>query len=350
MNEVRINWIPVIEYNSISIERSIDNFVDTFSCNLNNNGWLLSRKFPVGNTFSFIVEWVEVFRWLIETKKVNYWNVWNNLSIWWREELVFLTEDEISPTISKYKNTTDNYVIEQITSWFWWTLDLWESSKISEYEVSVWMKKWQIIEDVVKLNNFIVYKRGKTLYKKQRPTVAKPWKLKSTFRSSIEGWKFHNFNNRIISIDITEDISRCRSNIKGYTYTRDKSKSKIKDEIKNQYLLDWTYHKRLRNQVSWTWSNTRIQRLMHITAPVKDQKELNQSMKNWRVETDIKMEVSVVLYWFVDLDLLDTIDVVIESEWISQYMYITSIRYSFDKTNKFTSEIVMTPLIPNDIA
>jgi hypothetical protein len=98
-----------------------------------------------------------------------------------------------------------------------------------------------------------------------------------------EGGEFHNFNSRVLSVNLTENIETMRSTIKGYIYANDPNKTRLSSTIENPYS-GGSYAKRLRNQIVGPFNGTAIKRTSHINLPVKEQKDLEGAMKKARIK------------------------------------------------------------------
>lgn len=346
MFKIIINNNEITQYESFSINKNISNFVDTFSIELWNPWNLYSKTIPVWAYFSLYLDDVEIFRWICEKKSVSIWSVGSKLSLSWREELLLLTEDDISPLHKNYKKVWDNFIIKDVCKGFDWDFELANQKIIDEYEIPHWwVRKWQVIDDVVSMNNFYIYKVWRTIYKKELPTIDKYyWSALPRFiLSTIWGW-FEWMNNRILSVDLSEDISWCKSILRGFTYWtwKNNKKTKIASEIKNTYLLDWTYASRLRNiwpKITWPVINRNISKAVSV----KTKKELDAIMQKTKVSQDIQIDVKITFANFINLNLLDSVEVFIEAEWIQQYMYIKELSYHYDSNNKFYTQLSLTP-------
>jgi prophage tail gpP-like protein len=307
-----------------------------------------STKIPIGATLVAYIGGIAIFRGICEVKKTTIDTVGSHLNFTGREEMVLLTEDEISPSVWDYKNVSDNYIIEDICTPYGWKFSLDTEKKIVEYKIgSSSVRKAQVIQDVAKLNGFVLLKRGLTLIKTKLPTSLDYGGRVTGFEITNQENGFTNYNNRVLSSEITENITSAKSKIKGYTYWTGKAKPKIKSTIQNDTLLNGSYPSRIRNTLTGATGNSvLIDRTHHISVPVKDVKDLDEALSEARRELDMKISVSVTMVGYLDLDLLNTIEVFIEDEGIKQYMYIDEITLSYDSTNKFTTQLNLIPIIP----
>lgn len=285
---------------------------------------------------------VEFFRGVVETKNVSLRNVGSSMSLSGREEMLLLAENDVDPAIWAFKRTTDNAIIMRLCDSFGWTYDLWEAAQIKEYSINPGMTKGQVVDDVCKYNDFVIFKTGKTLRKKKLPTeTIKFWT--ATANVTLQEWALQHTatNNRIISVELSEDITAVSSRLIGTGYQRWKTKQKIEISRANNTLKTWAYAKKLRNKSDLVWPV--IDREHFVELPAKDSWDANSQIARSLRETDIKMSVRVVYQGYRELDLLDTVDVQIEQEKILQYMYVSSIEYRYDSSNMFTTEVELMP-------
>jgi hypothetical protein len=72
-------------------------------------------------------------------------------------------------------------------------------------------------------------------------------------------------------------------------------------------------------------------------------------MKKARIKWDININVEIVVAWINDFDVLDTIEVFIEEEQISQYFYVDVVEFEMDYSNKTTTRLILKPIIPSKL-
>lgn len=348
MFQVKINNKEIQLYENFTINKSLTNFVDSFSITVWNPWGLYSRTIPVGSYINIYWEWIEIFRGICEKKQVNIWAVWFTLTFSGREELLLLTEDDINPLKKDYKNVSDNFIIKDVCSWYWWDFDLAPEKIIKEYEIpNNWVRKWSVLDSISSRNNFYLFKIWKIIYKKPLPNET-DYTVRNNPQftlSSQWGW-FVNYNNRILDVSISEDITACKSNIKWFTYGSWKTKPKISTELTNSTLLDWTYPQRLRNISNNPLTAPIIKRYVSNSVDVKSKTELDWILRKTRNAQDIQIEVKIIIAEFLDLNILDTCEIFIQDEEIKQYMYIKAISYNYDKSNKFYTSFTFVPIIP----
>lgn len=343
---VYVNWILNTNYKSFDISFSVEKFVDTFSIEFNNFKGSVSTTVPVGWIVEIYAKGILLFRWIIENKTVRYNPVWSTMTCSWREEIVVLTETDVSPNIWPFKNYIDNDIIRLLLKWYWRDLSLWDGKKIKEYSVSgKSVRIWQVLDDVCKFNDFMLFKRWNTIYKRPRPENPNSWGLKywpKLYLNTDED-NFYLSENRIMTIDITEDISSVRSIVNGFTYTSWKGKAQAKSTLKNNQLTSGSYASRVRNLagIKWYWLN----RVGNVLTPAKDSAELWVSTLNLLRDNDMKATITIEMYWFQNINMLDIVKVVIESEKIAQDMRVKEIQYRFDSTNKSITKLVVQPFI-----
>jgi hypothetical protein len=87
---------------------------------------------------------------------------------------------------------------------------------IKEYAISGSTKVGQVIDDIVKQNDYYFFKRGLTCYKKQIPTGGVAGKNK--FVVGEKEGTIYIGSRRVLSAEILEDITACKSQIKGFGY------------------------------------------------------------------------------------------------------------------------------------
>lgn len=350
MIQIFLNWLEVTHFENFRLSRSIWNFVDDFSVSIGNVDGKASTSYPIGSYVNILNNWVEIFRGVLESKEVSWENIGSKMQVSWREELVFLTEDDLPPTKWNYKGVSDNFIIEDICSGYWWTFNLDEAKKIDEYEVSSsGVRKWQVIESVCGLNNFYFFKKWVNVYKRKLPTVNNYWSRVTAFKMTKEWWEFHDFNNRILGVTLSEDIQAARTTIKGYVYAKDPNKTKLESVITNPYIESWTYARRLRNLTKDLYKWISLKRTSHINVIAKNKKDLDSAMLKARIQGDIKIKLTITVAWIMDLDIIDAVEVSIEEELISQYFYVDTVVYRIDQNNKTTTEIVLVPVLPADL-
>lgn len=348
MFTIKINNQEIKLYESFNINKSLGNFVDTFSITLWNPWGIYSRTIPIWSYINIYNNWIEIFRGICEKKTVKIWSVWFTLTFSGREELLLLTEDDINPLKKDYKNVSDNFIIKDVCDWYGWEFDLAPEKIIKEYEIpNNWVRKWSVLDSITSRNNFYLYKIWKIIYKKELPRESNyTVRNNPQFTLSSQGGWFTDYNNRILDVNISEDISSCKSTIKWFTYGAWKTKPKIADTIENTSLTTWVYPQRLRNISDNPLTAPTISRYVSSAVDVKSKAELDWMLKKTRVNHDIKIEVKITLAEFLDLHMLDTCEIFIQDEDIKQYMYIKSLSYNYDKSNKFYTTFVFTPIIP----
>lgn len=336
---IKVNGEDFIHYKTFRIDRNVDNFVDSFNLECNNPQGRYSKSFPVWSVIEFYYGDVLIFRCLGESKTVDYGAVGSSLTFSWREELLVLTEDDADPTLWPYKGVTDNSIISELMQGYSRNLELWPDQVIKEYAIPGGStRKWQVIMDIVNYNDYTLIKRWNTIFKEKIPTER--WTVKAKYRMTILDWEFHIHNTRIESVKIIEDITTARSSITGFTYQKGKKKLTQKDEFINTSLTDWSYARKLRNRTNLSGYN--LQRNYFVTTPGKDVAELGSQIRKQARALDMKDEIVIEVYWFMDLQLLDTVDVQIEQEGIVQYMYIKALSFSLDQSNKLTTTATLT--------
>lgn len=336
--QVFINGQEFIHFSTLSVTRSVENFIDTFSMKMNNPFWRYSTTIAVGSAVSIVAAWVEIFRGFIEQKSVALMSVGSEMNVNWREEILLLAEDDIDPQTAAFKNTTDNAIIQKVCTGYSWKLELWAASPIKEYTSNVGMKKAQVIEDVVRYNDYVIIKKGLTLYKKKIP-LTPDMSPRTVMRMTEAEWKFSTYTSRILGVTLTEDISATRSTVLGYSYERWKKKWSIQKKYTNDNLKNWEYAKRLRNKSALVWY--KIERQRYISTPAKELAELQWQVNRSLRETDIKIEVVVNIAGLHWIDLLDCVDVFLEQEKVLQYMYVSGVQYNLDASNKFTTQLTL---------
>ena len=351
MFKIKINNREIKLLNSFSINKDLNNFVDTFNINIWNPWGIYSRTIPVWAYINVYYNNIEIFRGVCEKKDVNIWNVWFDLSFSGREEMLLLTEDDINPLKKDYEKVSDNFIIKDVTKWYWWEYELWAEKLINEYKISNnWVRKWSVLNNIVSRNNFYLFKIWNTLYKKLLPSESDYTVRNSPqFTLATQGGGFVGYNNRILDIKISENISWCKSTIKGFTYGASNTKPKIVSELENTSLSTWIYPQRLRNISNAPLTAPVIKRFVSNSVDVKSKAELDWLLKKTRIDQDIQIEVNITIAEFLDLHILDTCEVFIQDEDIKQYMYIKALSYNYDKTNKFYTSYTFSPIIPVEL-
>ena len=334
-----IDWKELLHYKGLSISRSTSSFVDSFSIEVNNPWWLYSTTIPVWWLVEVYYANVLFFRWLIEKKSWTIEWAGSTLTLSWREELCFITEEDANPTLWPFKNKTDNELITLLLWGYWRKLELGTSSKIKEFDISGSQRIWQVIDDIVKYNDYFIYKRGKTIYKKKIPK--EQWKIQARFSISNRVWALYFEQSRVMSMSYTEDITSCRASLTWYAYQQWKKKSSIYKTTTNSDIWSWAYASRLRNLSSLKWTKL-SNRKWYVVWEAKDKEELEKQMNRAMKATDIAVDVTVSVYDFIDVDLLDTVYVQVETEKISQAMFISGIRYAVDSSNKRYTEVTLS--------
>lgn len=342
---VKIDWEEFIHYSGLSIRRTIKDFVDTFSVSLNNPFGRYSTEIPVGCVVEILYQGVLIFIGIGEEKETSYSNVGSQLTISGREEIIELTETDADPTKWPFKEMTDNEIIELILEWTEREQELWEGVKIKEYAIK-WgsARKAQVIEEICMRNDFVFYKKGNTVYKTKIPNW--PEKPSSKFFTlSVVNEELQFENNRVIGFNIKENVTSTRFRIKGYWYEKGKKKVKVEIEHENSTMQTGLYARRIRNQSNLT--GRALERNGFVTTTGKDKSEVEAQVKKALRDTDLKAELVITVADFVDVDLFDNVDVMIEIEKINQTMYVTDIQYKLENTNKRTTQITLVPF--NDL-
>lgn len=351
MFKIVINNEEIKLFESFTISKSLDNFVDSFNISIWNPRWRYSRTIPVGAYINVYYEDVEIFRGICEKKDIDIWSVWSTLDFSGREELLLLTEDDITPLNKDYEKVSDNFIIKDVCKGYWWNFQLWPEKIIKEYKIpNNWVRKWSVLDDIVSRNNYHLYKIWNTIYKKALPRES-DYTIRNRPQftlSSQWGW-FVNFNNRILSVKISEDISGCKSTIKWFTYGTWKAKPKISTELENTILSKWAYPQRLRNISNYPMTAPVIKRYVSSAVELKSKVELDWLVNKARLDHDIKIEVNITIAEFLDLHILDTCEIFIQDEDIKQYMYIKALSYNYDKSNKFYTSYTFAPIVPVEL-
>ena len=347
MYKILIDNVPIKLYESFSINKSLSNFVDAFNISIANPQWLYWRTLPIWAYIHIYWEDIEIFRGICEKKSITYWTVGSTLTFSGREELLLLTEDDISPLQKNYKKVSDNFIIQDVCKGYGWKFDLASEKMITEYEIpNSWARKGQVLDDIVSQNNFYLFKVWETIYKRELPKESDYTKRnRPQFTLATQwGW-FVNYNNRLLDISISEDITSCKSTLKGFTYGSGKAKPKIAVTVENKHLIDWTYPQRLRNISPNPMKAPSIKRFVSKSVDTKSKKELNGIMEKTKVSQDIQIEVKISISEFLNLKMLDTVEIFIQDEDVKQYMRISEISYHYDKSNKFYTEYTFSPII-----
>ena len=337
--KVLLNWKEFIHYSGFNINRSVEQFIDTFSITCNNPVWSYSTEIPIGCVVSFWYAWVEFFRWYVEKKEVTLQEVWSFMTLSGREEIVSICETDVDPQQSQFKNTTDNAIIKKLLAGYSYQLDLGTAYPVKEYSADAWMKVAQVIEDISKYSDSIIIKKGATLIKKKIPLwpTGPGIPLQVT---KVDG-KYMIYNSKILGIKLSEDITKATWYMGSASYQRGKNKKSITGKTENKILTSWDYAKKLRNQTTLKWTPLKNYRYFQSTA--KEKAEVDIQTKRAQRETDIVIEVEVTLAWIFSAELLDTVNVFIEQEKIMQYMYIESLKFSLDRNNRAITVMTIKP-------
>ena len=288
--------------------------------------------------------WILFFRGLIENKKVNYPEVGSTMTVSGREEIVVLAETDADPTVWPFKNYTDNDIIKKMVSWYPWELSLGTPKTIKEYTITGRsVRKWQVIEDICKMNDFIIFKKGVTLYKRPRPDNTNWLQQWPKYYLNQNDWIFYLDKNRILNIEITEDITSARSHIRWYTYTTGKKKAQAQVTLNNTQLSTGSYASRIRNWLALR--GYKIDRIANCMTPAKDKAELQKSMYTLVRSSDLQANVSLEVYGLQDVQLLEYVRITMPMEQIDQNMFITQIDYTMTTENKLTTKINVRPFM-----
>lgn len=337
--KVLIDGKEFIHYSSFEIRRSIDQFIDTINIDINNPSGRYSTSIPVWSVISIFFEWVELFRWYLETKKVTIRSWWSTMAMGGREEIVKICEDDLDPQVTKFRNTTDNIIITKLLDGKGYKLDLSTPYAIKELNGSMGMTIAQLVSSTMSYNDTIIFKKGNTLYKRSIPTW--PTGHIIPIRTSFEWGKYQMYNSDILSISIDEDITQSKGYMMGNTYQEWKSKQSLFAKTENKIMTSWKYASKVRNLSDMKW--VPILYANYTTSTAKTQAELKAQVKRAHREADIKASITFTVAWFFYIDLLDTLDIFIEQEKIQQFMYVSSVSYSFDKSNKSVTTIIAKP-------
>lgn len=336
--KVLLDGQEFIHYSAFSVRRSIDQFIDTFALTCNNPWGRYSTTISVGAVSSFWYNGVELFRGYIEKKNVAIGVVWNFMMLSGREEIVSICEDDIDPQLAQFKKTTDNAIITKLLEWKWYILDLGTAYPVKEISWQPWMTIAQLVEDTTKYSDCILIKKGNYLIKRKIPTWP-TWRI-IPLRITKESWALTIYNSKILDVKLEEDITQAKWYMTGYSYETWKKKKNIYAKTENKVMTSGSYGGKLRNLSQLKWPP--IKYMNWITSSAKEQSEVQAQVRRAQRETDIKISITLTIAWFFDVQLLDTIDVFIEQEQVQQYMYVSSIEYSFDKINKSTTILEIT--------
>jgi len=347
------SWFPISmivndnivdSFTDFTINRAVDKFIDTFSITFNNYQAKASLWIPVGSVVEIYNQWILFFRWLIENKKVSYPEVGSTMTVSWREEIVVLAETDADPTIWPFDWWTDNAIITKMVSWYSRELSLWTAKKIKKYSIT-WrsIRKWQVVEDICKMNDFLIYKKWHTLYKRPRPANTN-WLIKwPNYYLNIDDWIFYWNKDRIISVDLVEDITSARSSIRWYTYISGKAKAQASATLQNVQLKTGSYASRLRNQLNIKWY--KINRITNCMTPAKDLWELRESCFTLLRSSDLQATISVEVGWIQDIQMLEYVRVAIPQEKILQDMFVTQVDYTMTNENRLSTKVVLRPFM-----
>lgn len=337
---LEIDGEPFLHYKSLRIDKNLDNFVDGFEIQMNNPWGRYSKSLPVWAVVEVFYLDTLIFRWIAERKVTSYQEVGSTLVLSGREELLVMTEDDADPRMWPYKWVTDNSIIQEIVQGYNWDLELGEGKIIKEYAIP-WgsTRKGQILSDIVNYNEFVLIKRGNTIFKEPIPDWFRQ-PVEAKFVMTILDGQFHIENTRILSVTISEDVTSVRSKIVGFTYQKGKKKLQQVAEQNIPNLQDWRYASKMRNRT--TLRGYKLNRTHYMTTPAKDAWELDNQVRKQAMWLDMKDDIQVVVYGFQELQLLDTVDVQLEQEWIVQYLYVKGISYSLDQSNKLTTTFTLT--------
>jgi hypothetical protein len=341
---VKVNWSPVETFTDFSVNRSVDKFIDTFSMTFSNFNAESSLKIPIGGIIEIYNLGVLFFRGLIENKKVSYPDVGSTMTVSWREEILVLAETDVDPTVGPFKWYTDNAIITKLVTGYPWQLSLWTAKKIKEYTISGRsIRIWQVIEDVCKMNDFLVYKKGNILYKRPRPDNTAGLKQWPKYYLNLNDGIFYRDKNRIIWLEITEDITSTRSKIRWYTYTTWKKKTQAKVTLTNHQLTTGSYASRIRNQLSIR--GYKIDRIANCMTPAKDTAELEASAYTLLRSSDLQANIVVEVYGIQDVQMLEYVRVDVPVEMISQNMFVRQVEYTMTSDNRLSTKVTLMPFM-----
>lgn len=339
---MKVNWNNLTTFTAFSISRSVDKFIDTFSITLSNYMAESSITIPIWWLVEMYNQWVLFFRWLIENKKVSYPDVGSTMTVSGREEIVVLAETDADPTIWPFNWWTDNAIITKMVQWYSRQLSLWTATKIKKYTITGRsVKVWQVLDDICKMNDFLLYKKGSTLYKRPRPVNEYGLHNWPKYYLNVNDWNFYWDANRIISVDIIEDIASARSHIRWYTYTTWKAKAQAQATIENKQLSSGSYASRIRNLSGMKWY--KINRIANCMTPAKDAAELKASAFTILRSSDLQASIEVTVYGIQDIWMLDNIRVDIPQEMIWKNFFVKQIDYTMADPNKLTTKVTLMP-------
>lgn len=336
---VTLDGKEFLQFRSLTINKAVSQFVDTFSLTIANPQGRNSTVIPVGGIMSVYLHGTELFRGILEKKTVNYPKVGSTITFAGREEMALMVEDDIDPNLPPFKDSTDNEIIQKACETVSWSFELEEAVDVKEYTIPGGsVRRGQVLDDMAKYNDFVIFKKGNTLVKKKIPTSGSG---SEKFVMTVLDGEFHIENDRISSVEIFEDITGVRGNITGFTFQKGKDKVKEKVEEKNESITSGNYARRLRNNSSLT--GYPIPNMRYLTTTGKDEDELRKQVKRALRDTDIKCYIKLVVAGIYPIDLLDIVDVQLEAEKIVQYMYVDSIEYKYEQDNKTTTTITVKP-------
>ena len=349
---MKINTKDITTFTAFTVTRAVDKFVDTFSITFNNFDTISSTTIPIWGLIEMYNQWILFFRGLIENKKVSYPDVWSTMTVSGREEIVALTETDADPTIWPFNWWTDNAIITKMVEWYprklsltsSWALSARQAKKIKNYTIT-WrsVRIGQIIDDICKMNDFLFFKKWDTLYKRPRPANEEWLHVWPKYYLNVNDWNFYWDANRIMSVDINEDISSVRSHIRWYTYTTGKRKTQAQVTINNQQLTTWSYASRIRNLSGMKWY--KINRLANCMTPAKDIEELKSSSYALLRASDLQSSLDVTVRWLQDVWMLDVVRVDIPQEKIGKNFFVKQVEYTMTDPNKLTTKVTLMPFI-----
>lgn len=344
---VKIDGKVFNHFSAFTLKRTLTEFIDTFTITCDNPGGIFSRTIHTGDVFQVYFQGVEIFRGTIETKNVQWSRVGSSVTFGGREELAKLAEDDVDPSIfvNDVGTTTDNTIIQAVVSDFPWKQDFDAPVTIQAYDVAGGStRKAQIIADVAKKNNFYVWKKGLTLYKKKLPKFGEAAKETMIFSSGVNSRG--KWTDKILTMEIKEDITGVRSQvIAGVSLlSKDKSGGIVPQPQTNKVIAEGTYPTVIRNLLTDATVNP-IKRTRYISvANAASVEESLALMERSLLETNIMASVVVTLADFHDFDLTDTVLLDAEPEGIYNTFYVSTVQYTFDKSNKRVTQLTLTPL------
>lgn len=351
---IAINGNVINKVERFTIRRSIQNFTDSFEITLGNPNNFVSPYVYLGDTVEFIRNGRDIiFKGIIEKKTTSSTEgADNRITISGRDQVANLIE--ASAPFNTFKNTTDNAIITKTVqaSGENYELALEAAAPVNEYDVGPGDTIGGVIQGVARLNGYFMWRRGNTLVKAK---IAESGPAKESFyigklginngqlSSDMKGAESIKLSN-VLSYNSEESIEASKSVLEGYSTSGNKSKASLKVKKTIAMFESSAYQLQLRDKQGHSGSSSRLNRKFTMSLSGRNKGEMQREIDLMAKEVETKVQVTVVVRNFRDLELNDIVFLQNDSEGVEKNMVVTGLLYTLDEMNRETTEITLQRL------